>query len=497
MTTPFKVRAESWPHVSALLDQALDLDGNERREFLDALYESDPDIAAEVSKMLPAVSAAVLAGEQHSQHPAAAIQAPPYATLLAEALAAADGDASGANAGMRFGAWTLVAKLGRGGMGEVWRAERSDGMYDGVAAIKLLRSDLPAARLAARFAREREVLARLNHHNIARLLDAGVANDQAYIVLELVNGAPLLEYVAVHAPTLASRVRLLRDIALAVEHAHSQLVLHRDIKPSNVLVDAEGNAKLLDFGIAAALDVANSDTESSNLTQLTGRGLTLEYAAPEQILGERTVPASDVYSLGVMLFHLVAGQRPFAASANRAALEFAIVHDEAPRASNSASAANAAFPAFDILPRPTDASSARGDLDAIIAKALRKSVLDRYASATAFASDLDQWLSRAPISIKAEDRGYRMRLWFRRNWIVATFGAVAATAVVVGLAASNWQRSEAVQAAARAKEEAARADKVASYLGELIESASPDQHAGHWPTVLTLLAKSEKELGQR
>jgi eukaryotic-like serine/threonine-protein kinase len=376
-------------------------------------------------------------------------------------------------------------------------ALRRDGMYEGAAAIKLLRSDLPVARLAARFARERTVLARLNHPHIARLLDAGVANEQAFIVLEWVQGTPLLEYVAKHAHSLASRVRLVRDIARAVEHAHNQLVLHRDLKPSNVLVDSAGNAKLLDFGIAAALDEAANDADSSNLTQLTGRGLTLEYAAPEQIVGERTVPASDVYSLGVMLFHWVAGQRPFAGSANRAAFEYAIVHDEAPRASSAARGTNAAFPASDIVPRATDAADARGDLDAIIAKALRKSAHDRYASATAFANDLDQWLARAPISIKAEDRGYRARLWLKRNWIVASLGAVAATAVVAGLAASLWQRNEALQAAALAKDEAARAEKVASYLGELIESASPDQHAGNWPTVLSLLEKSEKELDER
>jgi eukaryotic-like serine/threonine-protein kinase len=497
MTTPFKVRAESWPRVSALLDQALELDAAERAKFLDALRESEPDIAAEVSGMLPDVSAAVGAAEQASQTSAAAIQATPYATLLSEALLAADGELSSASAGMRFGAWTLVEKLGRGGMGEVWRAERSDGMYEGAAAIKLLRTDLPVARLAARFARERAVLARLNHPNIARLLDAGVANEQAFIVLELVNGTPLLDYAAKHAPTLAARVRLVRDIARAVEHAHSQLVLHRDLKPSNVLVDTDGTVKLLDFGIAAALDEASNDAASSNLTQLTGRGLTLEYASPEQIVGDRSVPASDVYSLGVMLFHLVAGQRPFATSANRAALEYAIVHDDAPRASNDMSATTATLPESDRVTRPIDASNARGDLDAIIAKALRKSSLERYGSAAAFANDLDQWLIRAPISIKAEDRGYRTRLWFRRNWIAASFGAVAATAVVVGLAVSLWQRSEAVHAAALAKEEAARAEKVASYLGELIESASPDQHAGNWPTVLTLLEKSEKELDER
>ena len=294
MTTPFNVRPESWARVSALLDLAFDLDASERATLLAKTTAEDTELGAELARLLLSLDGNVEA----SRIPNAA----PFTSMLNLALV---NQAATDSTGATFGAWTLAEKIGQGGMGEVWRAVRSDGLFQGTAAIKILRSDLPADKLAARFARERAVLARLNHPNIARLLDAGVANDQAFIVLELVQGLPLLTYAALNAPTVADRVRLICDLTRAVEHAHSQLVLHRDLKPSNVLVTENGSAKLLDFGIAAALDEATQTETTPNLTQLTGRGLTLEYAAPEQILGEPTVAASDVYSLGAMLFHLL------------------------------------------------------------------------------------------------------------------------------------------------------------------------------------------------
>ena len=490
MSTPFKVRPDVWARISSLLDEAYELDTTARIAFIASIKANDAELGAEVERFFAADAANGGVDLVAAAQPGAA--GVPFAALLGEALTQEGEFREAVDAtGSSLGAWTLMAKIGSGGMGEVWRAARSDGLFQGNAAIKLLRSDLSAKRLAARFARERSVLARLNHPNIARLLDAGVANDQAFIVLELVEGEALLAYASTRAPTLEHRVRLVRDIARAVEHAHSQLVLHRDLKPSNVMVTADGTVKLLDFGIAAALDETSVDETTPNLTQLTGRGLTLEYAAPEQIVGEPTVAASDVYSLGAMLFHLVTGHRAFAGTGNRAALEHAVVHSEAPRAS-TAVAPTANGP--DAITPPSDATAVRGDLDAIIAKALRKSPSERYATATAFANDLDAWLAQTPISILAEDRSYRARLWLRRNWKLAALAGVAAIAVFAGLGVSVWQRSEALAAAVVAKDEAARANKVADYLGELIGSASPDKHGGEWPSVLALLEKSEKDL---
>ena len=463
MTTPFNVRSESWARLSALLDAAFDLDDTERAALLAKTTAEDAALGAELARLLP--------GIDNNMTAIIVPNAAPFTSLLNLALVR---QASHDSTGAKFGAWTLTGKIGQGGMGEVWRAVRSDGLFQGTAAIKILRSDLPADKLAARFARERAVLARLNHPNIARLLDAGVANDQAFIVLELVQGLPLLSYAASNAPMVADRVRLIRDLARAVEHAHSQLVLHRDLKPSNVLVTENGSAKLLDFGIAAALDEAAQNETSPNLTQLTGRGLTLEYAAPEQILGEATVAASDVYSLGAMLFHLLTGQRPFAGNANRAALEYAAVHTEAPRASTSVAAPASApttGPNLDQITPPLDTQNLKGDLDAIIAKALRKAPSERYATATAFASDLDAWLAQTPISIRADDRSYRNRLWFKRNWKLAAISAVAITAVLAGLTVSLWQQRVA-------QIEAAKATAMSRYLITLFEAADPEHAKG-------------------
>ena len=490
MTTPFNVRPESWARLSALLDLAFDLDATERAALLAKTAAEDAELGAELARLLPGVDNNTMA----TSVPNAA----PFTSLLNLALVK---QASRDSTGATFGAWTLTDKIGQGGMGEVWRAVRSDGLFQGTAAIKILRSDLPADKLAARFARERAVLARLNHPNIARLLDAGVANDQAFIVLELVQGLPLLSYVATNASTVADRVRLIRDLARAVEHAHSQLVLHRDLKPSNVLVTENGSAKLLDFGIAAALDEATQNETTPNLTQLTGRGLTLEYAAPEQILGEPTVAASDVYSLGAMLFHLLTGQRPFAGNTNRAALEYAAVHTEAPRASSAvrlpppgregggeglgirstdddANTLSLTLPPrgrgqnnSDQIAAPVDIANLKGDLDAIIAKTLRKSPSERYATATAFAADLDAWLAQTPISIRADDRSYRNRLWFKRNWKLAAISAVAITAVLAGLTVSLWQRNVA-------QTEAAKATAMSRYVITLFESADPEHAKG-------------------
>jgi eukaryotic-like serine/threonine-protein kinase len=490
VTTPFNVSPQHWARISALFDEIIEFDAPARAAALAKLRAESPALARELEALLRD------AARSNATSQGAASPVAPFTMLLNAALAE---NATIHLPGERFGAWALEEKIGSGGMGEVWRANRSDGLFEGSAAIKLLRSDLAASKLAARFARERSVLARLNHPNIARLLDAGVGgadNDQAFLVLELVDGLPLIDYAGAHAPRVADRVRLVRDVARAVDYAHSQLVLHRDIKPSNVLVTSKGDVKLLDFGIAAAIDEAATAETTPNLTQLTGRGLTLEYAAPEQIIGEPTVAASDTYSLGVMLFHLLTGSHPFAQSKNRMALQHAAVNEEAQRASIAARefAKNANEGSVkDHVNVPADVTRIDADLDAIIAKSLRKLPAERYTSAAAFVSDLDAWLTRTPISIRAEDRKYRGTLWLKRNWKLATLGAVAVSAVIAGLGVSLWQRSEAIANAAIAKDEAARATKVADYMGELIQSANPDNHGGKWPSVVALLEQAEKD----
>ena len=436
MSEPMKLSElspELWQRVSDLFDEVLELDERERIAYIRTLWVDEPEVASELVALLVAAA---------KVDKTMTLAQSPFNSVLCEALAE---PGIGYKAGRRFGAWTLESCLGQGGMGEVWRAVRSDGLYKAAVAIKLLRIDLPHDALARRFARERVVLARLNHPHIARLLDAGVEDGQAFIVLELIDGMPLLDYVAAHANTLEYRLRLVRDIAEAVEHAHNQLVLHRDLKPSNVLVTHDGRVKLLDFGIAGVLDDA-SDEPMTKLTQLTGRGLTLEYASPEQVTGGATMPASDVYSLGVLLFHLCTGNRPFAGSSTRAALEYAVAHNDPPLASATLSTAPAtgAKKIVDQIAPPVDAHRLRGDLDAIISRAIRLAPEERYPTAAAFAADLDAWTTQIPTSRHVGDHTHATRLWFKRHWKLTSLVAGSVLAVIAALGLALWHRGNAL-----------------------------------------------------
>ncbi|MBL8311983.1 MAG: serine/threonine protein kinase [Burkholderiales bacterium] len=450
---------ELWQRVSDLFDEVIELDEADRIQFIRTLWASEPVAAQELMALL------VAAANVDKTLP---LTPAPFDSALKAALSE---PAPGYRSGQKFGAWTLEKRLGQGGMGEVWRATRSDGLYKAAVAIKLLRTDLSHDTLSRRFARERVVLARLNHPNIARLLDAGVENEQAFIVLELVDGQPLLDYVEAHAPRIEQRLRLIRDVTLAVEHAHHQHVLHRDLKPSNVLVTRDGQVKLLDFGIAGVLD-DDPDAPKTKLTQLTGRGLTLEYASPEQVTGDRTLPASDVYSLGVLLFHLCTGNRPFAASSTRAALEYAVVHSDPPLASSAVADTQPARPIPDTIAPPGDSARLKGDLDAIIQRAMRLAPAERYPTAAALAADLDAWMTGRPTSRHAGDRGYAMRLWLQRHWRFTALATVATLGIVGALAASLWQRHDARSTAHDAEQRAVRAASEARAANDLVAQQS-------------------------
>ena len=416
---------DRWQALSALLDQALALEAPERAAWLAALRVRDPGLAAELQPLLPPDEGP---DTESDDQPASTMPGlDRFGAALTAALAPELPPPGAPQPGQRLGSWLLVKKIGEGGMGQVWLASRDDGLYQAQAAIKLLRSDLHASGLAGRFARERAALARLNHPAVARLLDAGVATgaggDQAYLVLEYVPGRTLGEHARQHCPLLAQRVQLLLRIAQAVEHAHAQLIVHRDLKPSNVIVTPEGDPKLLDFGIAGLLD--DGESGDGELTRQTGRGLTLGYAAPEQILGAPIGTAADVFSLGVMLYELISGELPFAPrGTQRLAAERAVLHDE-PRRLHTLLGRREEPPPADPMDggsddndndndsadpgpgRPQDAVRARGDLEAIAAKALRKKPQERYASVGALIDDLQRWLTHRPVSARRDDWRHR------------------------------------------------------------------------------------------
>jgi eukaryotic-like serine/threonine-protein kinase len=483
----FKISPERWQRLSALFDEAAELDTSARSAFIDRVRTTDAALADELLELLHDAVQTELTGGTATQ--SAAMPVTMFSRVLTEALA---DSSTQRGAGERFGAWSTVSLLGRGGMGEVWRARRDDGLFNSDAAIKLLRTDLSAVRLAERFARERSVLARLNHPNIARLLDAGVGGsdgNQAYLVLELIDGVTLEQFLARSTLDVRGRVKLVRAVADAVAYAHSQLVLHRDIKPNNLLVDRHGHPKLLDFGIAAEIDeLANSQT-ASQLTQHAGRGLTLEYAAPEQIVGDPTSAASDTYSLGALLYFVLTGGHPFAEHEHRAALHRAVL-EQTPKRVRQRLRERVEPPTHDI-------GDIDDDLEAIVAKALRKSPNDRYLSAQSFASDLDAWLARQPISIRGDDRAYRFRLWFARNRAFAIASALAAVSVCAGVVTTLVQRNDAIAqalAAEQARAEALHNEKRATAaLADLARQISATEAATRRALDLQALAEEARQ----
>ncbi len=414
-----------WRELSPLLDELLDLPAAEREQRLAAMHDADPALAAEVQAWLAELQA--LDGSGFLQAPA---MAPPSDL-----------------AGETVGAYTLVRELGRGGMGSVWLARRTDGRYEGEVAIKFLASGMFAAGGAERFAREGQIMARLAHPHIARLLDAGhlpggPGGGQPYLVLEYVEGEPIDRYCTTHALSVAARLQLFLQVTEAVAHAHTRLILHRDLKPSNVLVTAAGEVKLLDFGIAKLLDAGTA----TDLTQQAGSAFTPQYAAPEQLEGGEVTTATDVYALGVLLFRLLSGRLPQGAAPEATTLSQwrALATTEAPTMSQALREAGG--PDAQRLAREL-----RGELDTIVARALKKSPAERYANAAALADDLRRHLAHEPISARPDSWAYRSAKFLRRHRVAVGAGSLAVLALAASAAVAVLQAREARQQQAQAE----------------------------------------------
>ena len=375
---------DRWRLLSPLLDRALDLSDAEREAWLETLRSESPELAAELS--------AVLSGE------AAADQRGFLSGPLDVSLA-----------GLRLGAYTLARPLGHGGMGSVWLAQRTDGRFEGLAAVKLLNLALLSAAGQERFRREGSVLARLSHAGIARLLDAGVGpGGQPYLVLEYVEGEPIDAYAEARHLSRERRIRLVLQVLAAVGHAHANLVVHRDLKPSNILVTPDGAVKLLDFGIAKLLDAEGSGAHST-LTADAGRAFTPQFAAPEQVRGDPVTTATDVYASGVLLYLLLSGRHPTGEGCR--------------------TPADAIRALFDVVP----ARLGLGDLDTILARALRKEPRERYQTVAALEDDLTRYLRREPVSARADSLAYRARKFVLRH----RMGVAAAAVTIAGLGAAT------------------------------------------------------------
>ena len=389
---------DRWLELEPLMDRALDLTTEERAAWLDSLQARAPELAAELALLLEHDSAAGRHG------------------FLAQAFRPPEGTL----AGMRLGAYTLERPLGHGGMGAVWLARRDDGRFEGRVAVKLLNLALLSEPGQERFRREGSLLARLAHPGIARLLDAGVApGGQPYLVLEHVDGQHIDAYVKTHGLGPRECVGLFLQVLAAVGHAHANLVVHRDLKPSNILVAADGSVKLLDFGIAKLLGPEGGAAELTALTIEGGRVLTPDFAAPEQVRGDAITTATDVYALGALLYLLLSGRHPTAAG--------------------SRSPADAIRALFEVEP----ARLGLGDLDTVLAKALRKAPAERYQTSAAFADDLERYLRHEPVSARPRSLTYRVRKALRRNRAAALATAGVAAALVGATVFSVAQMREA------------------------------------------------------
>ena len=432
--------AERWARLDAALDALLDLAPAEREARLEAMTRDDAAFAAELRALLAADANASAADFL------AGTMVPPPVVAGAP--------------GTRCGPYELVELIGRGGMGSVWRARRVDGQFDSEVAIKLLGGALLDAGAARRFRREGEILAKLQHPNIGALRDAGITADgQPYLVLELVDGAPIDVWVTGRGRDPDIVVRIVLQVLAAVAHAHARLIVHRDLKPSNVLVDATGRARLLDFGIAKLIADDSGGAVVTALTRAGGRLLTPRYAAPEQMRGGDVSTATDVYALGVLLCELLTGRLPYRLSGDSMrALEAAIL--EAPPIAPS-----------ELADTPDRRRRLRGDLDTIVLKALRKEPEARYATVDALSDDLQRWLDGRPVSARPASAGYRLRRFVRRHAVAVAATAVVVLAIVGGAATALWQAREARLAQRRA-------EAVTAFVSGIFTDADPSAGDG-------------------
>ncbi len=394
--------------------------------------------------------------------------------------------------GKRFGSYGVLALLGHGGMGSVWLAERVDGLFARQVALKLVQPALIGRVMTERFTREREILASLNHPNIARLLDAGFAEDgQPYLALEYVEGTQLTTYCDDRRLSIRARLELFLQVLGAVQYAHAHLVIHRDLKPANILVTAHGQAQLLDFGIAKLL--TQGQAKETELTQMGGRALTPDYAAPEQIAGAPITTAADVYALGVMLYELLTGERPYKLKRDsRGALEEAILRAD-PVAPSRAALSEAAATARSTTAKKLS-SSLRGDLDTIVTKALKKSPTERYATANAFGEDIARFLSGDVVLAQPDSVAYRARKFARRHWIGITVTGVLMLTLAGGLAATSYEAKVASAQRDVARTEAATSDRTTQFMVSLFQLADPSENRGNAVTVKEVLDKGAKEI---
>ena len=462
---------ERWARVKELFEAAVDLAPNERTALLEKECGGDEALRDEIESLLKSDERT----DGFIEQPAFAIPRDLFPDDVEEPFV-----------GRQFGAYQLIREIGRGGLGAVYLAARADDEYRKQVAIKVIRRGLDTDDIIRRFRNERQILAQLDHPNIARLIDGGTTDDGLpYFVMEYVNGEPINAYCDANTLSTTERLTLFRKVCAAVTYAHQNLVIHRDLKPSNILVTQEGEPKLLDFGIAKLLS-AGDELFTETIPAL--RVMTPEYASPEQVKGDRIMTTSDVYSLGVLLYELLTGQRPYRLK-TRTAQEIAraITEQEPERPSTAVSQRPDQNSPQSAIFNP---KSLRGDLDNIVLMAMRKVPARRYASVGQFSEDIRRHLMGLPVVARKDTFAYRSSKFIERHRLGTAAALLILLSLLGGIVAT-------VRQAHTAQRESAKAEAISSFLQRMLFASNPDsglRKGGHDLTVKDVLDEASKRL---
>jgi eukaryotic-like serine/threonine-protein kinase len=476
-----------WERIGALFQRATLLPPEQRYRFIYEETADEPQVRAELL--------ALLAYDRTRGNG-------PLSRAVGGALVDVIQDNRRAFLGRVVGSYKLIAILGEGGTGTVYLGERADHQYSAQVAVKIIDYAAVQGSFGERFRAERQILASLNHPNIARLLDAGETDDgQPYLIMEHVQGEPVDQYCDRKQLSLERRLRLFTQICSAVQYAHQNLIVHRDLKPANIMVSEEGVPKLLDFGIAKLLDAGES-ARTPELTRINDRLLTPEYASPEQILGGMITTASDVYSLGVVLYQLVCGLRPYKvpASASQLELERSICISDPDRPSTAVRRAEKSEYPIDAIADARGATVERlarqlhGDIDAVVLRALRKEPHHRYGSVEQLSADIERYLNHEGVQAAQGNWLYYGRRFARRHALGVAAGS-AFLVFVIGVAiVMSIQRQQIASALERATQQGQRAETVSDFMLDVFTAADPFVHFGKEPTARNLLDQAARRI---
>ena len=466
---PLTTGDRHWQEIEQLFHDALELEPGDRPAFLDRRCGQDVNLRRELESLLAASDQTLGFARDAVGEIARQQNTEPLLT------------------GTRIGPYQLLRPLGEGGMGRVYLAARADELYRQEVAVKLMHPGVGQAQaMLLRFSAERQILANLNHPNIARLLDGGITTDGLpYLVMEYVNGIPIDACVRERNLTIEDRLKLFVTVCGAVDYAHRNLVVHRDIKPGNILVTPEGVPKLLDFGIAKLL---GQDSGAFAPTRTADRLMTPEYASPEQVRGDTITTSSDVYALGVLLYELLVGRRPFHLDTKSPLEALQIVCERDPEVPSRAIQARPELASAD-APRKV-----RSELDNIVMMAMRKEPGRRYASVAALSQDVQSFLQGYPVHARTDNLGYRSRKFVQRHRVATTAGAVALVALVVFSIGMGVLARRADRARALAEQQRLTSQHEADFLASIFNAATPDEARGREITARDLLDQGVKRI---